>query len=229
MDLPPLIGAVFGVGTPAEWGSLLLAPLLGRTGRGEDTAPLDAFAAAWSACVGAPLPLPLALLRYAADMPTEEEEAALRGGGRASASASPPPCGGGIFRCVDSTPLIAISLGAGLLLLAIIAVITTFAVHRCKKGKKGWVAGKQAMLAREREREARAASPTRASSSPRAASPLRATGATGTGAPRGAATTSPFAFGLATRVLTFVRAASPGLRGRSYTPRREGPQPRGPR
>jgi hypothetical protein len=66
LDLPPLVGAVFGVGTPDELFSLLLAPLTGRTGRADDTAALDAFAAAWATCVGAPPTLPIALVRYAA-------------------------------------------------------------------------------------------------------------------------------------------------------------------
>jgi hypothetical protein len=66
LDLPPLVGAVFGVGTAEEWGSLLLAPLLGQTGRAADTAALDAFASAWAVCTGLPPETPLGLVRFAA-------------------------------------------------------------------------------------------------------------------------------------------------------------------
>jgi hypothetical protein len=116
LDLPPLVGAVFGIGTPDELAALLLAPLLGRTGRAGDTAFLDAFAADWNACVGAPPTLPLALLRFSAGLPTPEEEAVLSG--TASAAAAPACATLGSLGCISSAPALAAILGPAVLLLA---------------------------------------------------------------------------------------------------------------
>jgi hypothetical protein len=80
VDVPPLVGSVFRIGTPDEFAALLWPALVGETGLDlsaiSQMNALRAFAASWAECVGTSTSLPIILEKFSAGYATPDPTAA---------------------------------------------------------------------------------------------------------------------------------------------------------